>query len=471
MNSNVATLTGCTFSTTKPIDQILIEDYNNFSVTNNTIYGGHSGLNLYYSGIGVSSKLVQYNNIYNCTSAGINVYGSHASVSMNQIYNNYLGVEMLNNTSQTTLTGIATAQHYSQTQYIHDCSRIELYATDYCFPSMTYNAVINPNASLPNYALVYYDNSYQKNPPALNIQNNCWGSNFIPGNDFYANYGTFSYNPVWCPPGGAKETITDETLYNTAMNDVQNGDYADAETQFQTLVQTYPKSDYSKDAMKEMFSIEPYTENDFNGLRVYYLTNDSIIADSALSMLGEYLANDCKVQLKDWPDAISWYEDKIQNPVNEADSIFAIIDLGHLYLIMDTSGQKSSYVGSLPQYKPQSKAKYLIYRDSLLSLLPFPKDPLKKRTSKIENAQLLQNVPNPCNSTTSIYFKASGVNNASIKIFDCWGRLEQEIPLTDLKDGTQKVTISTSDFPAGVYQYSLFINNKLTDTKKMVVIK
>jgi hypothetical protein len=113
----------------------------------------------------------------------------------------------------------------------------------------------------------------------------------------------------------------------------------------------------------------------------------------------------------------------------------------------------------------------LIYRDSLLSLLPFPKDPLKKRTSKIENAELLQNVPNPCNSTTSIYFKASGVNNASIKIFDCWGRLEQEIPSTDLTDGTQKVTISTSTLPAGVYHYSLFINNKLTDTKKMVVIK
>jgi hypothetical protein len=223
--------------------------------------------------------------------------------------------------------------------------------------------------------------------------------------------------------------------------------------------------------MKEMFSIEPYTENDFNGLRDYYLTNDSIIADSALSMLGDYLANDCKVQLKDWPDAISWYEDKIQNPVNEADSIFAIIDLGHLYLIMDTSGQKSSYVGSLPQYKPQSKAKYSIYRDSLLSLLPFPKDPLKKRTSKIESGQLLQNVPNPCNSNTSIYFKVAGLTDALIRIYDCWGRLEQEIPLTDLTDGTQKVTFNTSAFPAGVYQYSLFINNKLTDTRKMVVIK
>jgi hypothetical protein len=188
-------------------------------------------------------------------------------------------------------------------------------------------------------------------------------------------------------------------------------------------------------------------------------------------MLGDYLANNCKVQLQDWPDAISWYEDKIQNPINEADSIFAIIDLGHLYLIMDTSGQKSSYVGSLPQYKPQSKAKYSIYRDSLLSLLPFPKAPLKKRTSKLESGQLLQNVPNPCNSTTSIYFKTSCVNNASIKIFDCWGRLKQEISITDLTDGTQKVTINTSTLPAGVYQYSLFINNKLTGTKKMVVIK
>jgi hypothetical protein len=113
----------------------------------------------------------------------------------------------------------------------------------------------------------------------------------------------------------------------------------------------------------------------------------------------------------------------------------------------------------------------VVYRDSLLSLLPFPKDPLKKRTSKIENAELLQNVPNPCNSNTSIYFKVTGLTDALIRIYDCWGRLEQEIPLTDLKDGTQKVNFNTSTLPAGVYQYSLFINNNLTSTRKMVVIK
>jgi hypothetical protein len=471
MDTTSVSLTACHFFSTTPINNILVEDYKNYTIADDSIQGGHSGLNLYYSGKGVKNKLVQYNSIHNCTSAGINVYGSNATVSMNQIHNNYFGVEMLNNTSQTTLSGDKNAQINTETQYIHDCSGIEVYATDNCFPSMTYNAVINPN-SAPHYPLVYYDDSYKQNPPVLDITNNCWGSNYNPSIDFLANYGTFTYIPDWCPSyGGGSQTAPDQILYNTAMNDVQNGDYPDAETQFQSLVQTYPKSDYSKEAMKEMFSIEPYTENDFNGLRNYYLTNDSIMADSALSKLGDYLANNCKVQLQNWPDAISWYEDKIQSPINETDSIFAIIDLGHLYLIMDTSGQKSSYIGSLPQYKPQSKAKYSIYRDSLLSLLPFHKDLLKKRTTKIQSGQLLQNVPNPCNATTGIYFKVTDVNNATIKIFDCWGRLEQEIPLSDLKDGTHKISVNTSALPAGVYQYSLFINNKLTDTKKIVVIK
>jgi len=472
MDTASVSLTICNFTAHTPIDQILIEDYNNYTITNDTINGGHSGLNLYYSGNGTNSNLIQNNYIGNCIKAGINVFSSHATVKMNQTYNNYFGIEMVNNTSQTTLTGNQNAQNYTQTQYIHDCSGIEVYATDNCFPSMTYNAVINPNASVPNYPLVYYDDSYQKNPPTLNIQSNCWGSNFTPGNDFHANYGTFTYIPVWCPSGGGgQQTTPDEALYDTAMNDVQNGDYTDAETRFQSLVLTYPKSAYSKEAMKEMFSIEPYTENDFNGLSIYYLTNDSIMADTALSMLGDYLANNCKVKLQDWPDAISWYEDKIQNPINAPDSIFAIIDLGHLYLIMDTTGQKSTYIGSLPQYKPKSKAKYVTYRDSLIDLLPFPKEPLRKSITRIQSGQLLQNVPNPSRSSTNFYFKLFGASNADIKIYDSWGQLKQVIPITDLKDGTQKITFDTSTLPAGVYEYSLSINERKTDTKKMVVIK
>jgi len=206
-------------------------------------------------------------------------------------------------------------------------------------------------------------------------------------------------------------------------------------------------------------------------LKTFYLSNDSIIADTTLAQLGKFLANKCDVQLQDWSNAISYYENKIQNSTDPADSVFAIIDLGHLYLTMDTTGQKSTIVGSLTQYKPKSRKKYVAYRDSLISLLPFHKDLLTKSVGKLQNGQLLQNVPNPSNASTDIYFKLFGATDASIRIYNSWGQLKQEIPLTDLADGTHMMSVNTSLFPAGVYEYSLSINERTTDTKKMVVIK
>jgi hypothetical protein len=71
----------------------------------------------------------------------------------------------------------------------------------------------------------------------------------------------------------------------------------------------------------------------------------------------------------------------------------------------------------------------------------------------------------------SIYFKLLGAVNADIKIYDSWGRLKKVIPITNLTDGLQKITYSTSNLPSGIYEYALTINGKRTDTKKMVVMR
>jgi hypothetical protein len=117
------------------------------------------------------------------------------------------------------------------------------------------------------------------------------------------------------------------------------------------------------------------------------------------------------------------------------------------------------------------KAKYVAYRDSLIFLLPFTKDPLKKSITNLQNGQLLQNVPNPTGTSTDFYFKLFGAANADIKIYDSWGRLKQVIPITNLSDGTQKITFNTSNLPSGIYEYALTINERRTDTKKMVVTR
>jgi hypothetical protein len=263
----------------------------------------------------------------------------------------------------------------------------------------------------------------------------------------------------------------DEEMFKTGMNDDSIGDFTNAKSVFQLLIETYPKSKYSPAAMKELYEIEPYGGNDFAGLKVFYSTNDSIIADSSLSQLGAFLANKCDIQMHNYPDAISWYENRIQNSTDPNDSVFAVIDLGDLYTTMDTTGNKPIFIGSMPQYKPSSRAQYMATRDSLIFLLPFPKDPLKKNISKLKYGQLLQNVPNPFNSSTDIYFKLLGAVNADIKIYDSWGRLKQVIPITNLTDGMQKTTYSTSDLPSGIYEYALTINGKRTDIKKMIIMK
>jgi hypothetical protein len=255
------------------------------------------------------------------------------------------------------------------------------------------------------------------------------------------------------------------------MTDVNNQDYSDAKNLFQLLVETYPKSPYAKSSMQELYSIEPYAGNDFASLQLYYLTNDSIMADSTLQDLGNYLANNCSIQLQNWSDAMDYYINGIEDPESETDSLFATIDLGHLYFLMDSNNQKSASTGLISQLVPKTRKSYVKLRDSLIRLLPLPKHPLTKSNNKVQSGQLLQNVPNPANLTTDIYFKLYSATEASIKIYDCWGRLQQEIPITDLKDGVQKITCNTSLMPAGVYEYSLVMNDRTTDTKKMVVIR
>lgn len=239
------------------------------------------------------------------------------------------------------------------------------------------------------------------------------------------------------------------------------------------LIETYPKSDYAQSAMKELLAIEPDNGNDFNGLRYYFLTNDSIITDTTLARLGNFLANRCNVQMENYPDAISWYEDKIQNPELETDSIFAIIDLGDIYLHMDTSGNRPVFIGSLSQYKPVSKEKFVKYRDSLISLLPVPRKstPLERVLNQPDASQLLQSIPNPTNSSTDIYFKLLNANQAVINIYDSWGKLNNQILISDLNDGVHKTAINTSTLSPGVYEYSLLVNGRLTDSKRMIVVR
>jgi hypothetical protein len=472
-----ATVDYCTFNGNNTSDGCQIIDYKKYSITNNNFTDGGYGLYLAYLGSSTGDHLIRNNHISGCYGAGICIYSSEASLDMNQIENSTTlngypgkGLEIFNN-SNISMTGNANAQNILQTQLIKDCDGIEFYATEGCLPYyMRYNGFID-NDNIPGDPIFFYDNSKQKFPVGYSIGYNCWGDNFNPTDDLKVNFGQLGPYPIWCPPFKGMMLPQDEDMYNTAITYVDSGLYSQAINLFQLLIESYPKSIYAQASMKALYETEFYADNDFSGLQVFYLTNDSILADTSLAKLGDFLSNKCDIQLHNYESAISWYENKIQNSTDPNDSVFSIIDLGHLYSTMDSTGDGPTYIGSMPQYKPTSQARYIAYRDSLISLLPFKKDHANNRTPKLMIGQLLKIVPNPSKSSTDFYVKISGAKNADIKIFNSLGKLEQTVLITSLDDTPQKITFNTSVLSPGIYECMLNVNGKRTDTKKLIVIR
>lgn len=85
-------------------------------------------------------------------------------------------------------------------------------------------------------------------------------------------------------------------------------------------------------------------------------------------------------------------------------------------------------------------------------------------------ASLDQNTPNPFNGQTQFrYFVPEGSTNARITITTNTGQVMKTINIADTGAGV--LNLSASDIPTGTYFYSLTIDGKQIDTKKMSLVR
>ena len=88
-------------------------------------------------------------------------------------------------------------------------------------------------------------------------------------------------------------------------------------------------------------------------------------------------------------------------------------------------------------------------------------------TVKLSGVSLSQNVPNPLrgSSTRINYNIPAGITTAELVFSNAAGQKIKQIQL----DNSGLVDIDTSSLSAGTYFYTLYINGKSYDTKKMVI--
>lgn len=85
--------------------------------------------------------------------------------------------------------------------------------------------------------------------------------------------------------------------------------------------------------------------------------------------------------------------------------------------------------------------------------------------------QLSQNYPNPFNGVSNIEFAIPNPGFISLKIYDLNGREVETLHNGKLSGGSYKVQWNSGSLPSSIYFYSLFVDNKLVDTKKMILVK
>ncbi len=313
---------------------------------------------------------------------------------------------------------------------------------------------------------------YTGSEEGLNIHYNNWGSNYVPTSNLCPT-GAYIIEPIW-NPGDNDDGSDAEAMFNNASNLAQQEDYSGAKTTYQLVITQYPNTKFAQAALKELVNLEKYAGNNYSSLKTYYETEPAVQNNPELVKLADFLANRCNIKLANWPDAISWFENVIQNPESIEDSIFAIIDLSYTYWLMENGGQKSSsYVGSMSQYKFTDYTTFEDNRDYLLSLLPGDdlnlSESMKQKVNALDDGELLQNVPNPFSGTTRIFYKLTNDAIVTVNIFDYTGKQIKTYKEGETSGGVHSVVFDAKGLTSGMYFYSIDVNGVRSDTKKMII--
>jgi hypothetical protein len=89
----------------------------------------------------------------------------------------------------------------------------------------------------------------------------------------------------------------------------------------------------------------------------------------------------------------------------------------------------------------------------------------------VNGAKFSQNAPNPFGTVTTINYELQNSAKVTLNVYDVTGKKVIEQNQGDLTAGKHSVKVNAENLAAGVYYYSLKVNENVTSSMKMVVVK
>jgi len=477
---NISNSGGNAIQITDVNQSIMIEDVNISGATRRGITISHSH---------PASRNFKISNclIENADMEGVRLYNSTGLLVIDSmIRNNKIGFSVLNKSSLKLEDSIVKNNESQEIYYDYSSSLLfdngynQIYDNSYTFGE-------------PGQYLVYRLEGVDS-LDTVYMRNNYWG---------YLNQGgiaieppeyrfnppclTESYiiSPLYTPGYHRQdsEETEEQTIFLTAMNEVEDENYGSAEVLLKELIEDHSDDAYATIAAKYLvFRLAGLTDN-YTGVKSYLegLDFENSLPDFANTILT--LINYCDIFIQDYTTAISWFEDYIVDPHTQIDSVFAAIDLAYTYLLSQNSG-RSNITLKNKEYAVRDVYEYNVLQSSLLDNFLFGYDDESEETVLPDNSYfvLKQSYPNPFYTGQSsrrggvtISFSIPESSNVRLSVFNIKGQLVDTIISERLEEGFHQVVWSPNTgqgrrVASGIYFYKLEAGSH-SQVKKMLIIK
>ncbi len=264
----------------------------------------------------------------------------------------------------------------------------------------------------------------------------------------------------------------------TALQQEENEEWNSAVQTYKGIISQFPDSLESNGAVSRLLLSTKHAGLDIQDLKSYYDGVNQNCQNTSLSKLAHQYSILCDVTMEAYETAISRYEAMLENPPSFEDSVYALIDLGQVFILADMNSRNSTGKmiagSSADNYNPGDKNNFYISTQSILSELMHKKT--KKDYSNIPiDFSLRPNFPNPFNPSTNISFVLHNEKTTLLQVYDITGKIINTIIHDDFSKGYHSYLWSGQNdaemaVSSGVYFYRLSTKEH-TQVRKMLLIK
>ncbi|MDQ3194508.1 MAG: T9SS type A sorting domain-containing protein, partial [Bacteroidota bacterium] len=152
-------------------------------------------------------------------------------------------------------------------------------------------------------------------------------------------------------------------------------------------------------------------------------------------------------------------------------TVMVTTNLGLSWNILSTGIPSNVPCHDLTFHRPtRTLAVWTHGRSAFKTILPLVS--IENNNSAIPSSfKLEQNYPNPFNPNTIIKYNCPELSTVSLKVYDALGNLVVRLVNEEQKAGSYSVEFNGSNYPSGIYFYSMYLNGDLMQTNKMILLK